>query len=185
VDVGEYGQLARIAKSLGDVKATSVSDDAGDVQARAFHVSRSGQPDLVVGASAASTVVVALLVPSENAAVGMAAARVLAHERGDMLRSGRVVTLPAGAPGTRSVRGSTGAFAIIPASVADLPKSIDVVAVHAQPPMSEWEKATLDEVKSAAPDFVSHFRAPKSRAKGSGAAPRPTGKKTVMRRRRS
>jgi hypothetical protein len=184
MDVAENGPLARIAKGLGEVVATSVTGEAGDVEARAFHVSRRGAPDVIVGGSAASTVVVALLVPTENAAVGMAAARVLATERGDQLRPGRVVTLPAGAAGARSVRGSTGAFACVPASAADLPKAVDILAVHAHPPLSEWEKATLDEVTSAVPDLVSRFRPPKSRAAKKAPAGKSASARTVVRRRK-
>ena len=112
MDTSETGELARLAKQLGDVLSTSVTDDTGDVEARAFHVQRPGKPDIVVAGSVASSKVVAMLVPSESATVGMAAVRVLANERGDQLKPGKIVSLPAGAQGSRSVRGSTGSFAM-------------------------------------------------------------------------
>lgn len=186
MDVSENGQLRRLAATLGKIVGTSISGERGDIEARAFHVERTGQPDVVIAGSAASTVVLGLLVESDGAPSGMAAARVLVHERSDVLRPGRVVTLPAGAPGTRSVRGSTGSFAVVPSAAAGLPSSVDLLAVHAFPPLSEWEQATLDEVQSAIPDLVSRFRPPKPR----GAKAMPVKKsapstKTVVRRRPS
>jgi hypothetical protein len=184
MDLGETGELARLAKTLGDVIGTSVTDDSGDVEARAFHIERKGKPDLVIAGSVASSLVVGLLVPRESATVGMAAARVLTNERGSQLKAGKVVSLPAGAQGSRSVRGSTGTFAMISASQAGLHRGVDLLAVHAYPPLSEWEEATSEEVKSAVPDLVSRFRPVKSRSKSS--PPRPAGPaktKTVLRRR--
>lgn len=183
MDISETGQLGRLAKGLGDVVDTSVTDEGGEVFARAFHVRRRGQPDLVVAGSTTSGVVVGLLTDGDGALVGMAAARVLAHVRGDELRAGRVVSIPAGAPGARSVRGSTGSFAIVPSSAGDLPRSIDVLAVHAPPPVSEWEKATLDEVRGAVPDLVSRFKKPKARGSAGPKKKAPAGKRTVVRRR--
>jgi hypothetical protein len=189
MDTGETGELARLAKTLGDVIGTSVTDDSGEVEARAFHIQRPGKPDLVIAGSVASSLVVALLVPRESATVGMAAARVLANERGDQLKPGKIVSLPAGAQGSRSVRGSTGTFAIVGASHAGLHRGVDLLAVHAYPPLSEWEEATSDEVKSAVPDLVSRFRPVRSPARGGrskSTPPKPAGPakaKTVLRRR--
>lgn len=186
MDVSENGQLRRLATSIGNVIGTSTSGEAGEVEARAFHIERAGLPDVVIAGSAGSTMILGLLVDKESAHSGMAAARVLVNERSDVLRPGRVVTLPAGAPGARSVRGSTGAFAVVPSSAAGLPKAVDLLAVHAFPPLSEWEKATLEEVQSAVPDLVSRFRPPKSRvAKAAAAKKAPTATKTVVRRRPS
>lgn len=186
MDVSENGQLRRIASALGNIVGTSTSGEGGDVDARAFHVERKGQPDVVVAGSAAHTVVLGMLAEAASATTAMAAARVLVHERGDVLRPGRVVTLPAGAPGARSVRGSTGAFAVVPTAAAGLPSSVDLLAVHAPPPLSEWEKATLDEVREAVPDLVSRFRPPKARASKTGMMPKAAPlKTTVVRRRRS
>jgi hypothetical protein len=169
MDVSEQGQLRRIAAGLGTIIATSTSGEAGEVDARAFHVARAGQPHVVVAGSVASGVVLAMLTDTEGAASAMAAARVLVHERGDVVRPGLVVTLRAGASGARSVRGSTGAFAIVSAATAELPSSVDVLAVHAFPPLSEWERASLEEVQQVVPDLVSRFRPPKPR--GAKAAP--------------
>lgn len=186
MDVSENGQLRRLATGIGKVVDTTTSGEAGEVEARAFLVERAGKPDVVIAGSAGSTVVLGLLVDKESAPSGMAAARVLVNERSDVLRPGRVVTLPAGAPGARSVRGSTGAFAVVPSSAAGLPSSVDLLAVHAYPPLSEWEKATLDEVQSAVPDLVSRFRPPKSRgAKSAPPKKAPAATKTVVRRRPS
>lgn len=186
MDVSENGQLRRLATGIGKVVDTTTSGEAGEVEARAFLVERPGKPDVVIAGSAGSTVVLGLLVDKESAPSGMAAARVLVNERSDVLRPGRVVTLPAGAPGARSVRGSTGAFAVVPSSAAGLPSSVDLLAVHAYPPLSEWEKATLDEVQSAVPDLVSRFRPPKSRgAKSAPPKKAPAATKTVVRRRPS
>ncbi len=184
MDVSENGQLRRLASSIGKIVETSTSGDAGEVDARAFLIERTGKPNVVLAGSAASTVVLALLVDGESASSGMAAARVLVHERGDVLRAGRVVSLPAGAPGTRSVRGSTGSFAVVPSSAASLPAAVDLLAVHAYPPLSEWEAATLDEVQSAIPDLVSRFRPPKPRG-GKTTPPKkpPSVARTVVRRR--
>lgn len=184
MDTGESGELARLAKTLGDVLATSVTDDSGEVDARAFHIERKGKPDLVIAGSTASSLVVGLLVPRDSALIGMAAARVLVNDRSDQLKAGKIVSLPAGAQGSRSVRGSTGTFAMIGASQAGLHRGVDLLAVHAYPPLSEWEEATGDEVKSAVPDLVSRFRPTKSRAKT--AVPKaggPSKTKTVLRRR--
>lgn len=190
MDIHEHGPLKQLASSLGRILDTSTSGEAGEVEARAFHIERAAKPDLVIAASVTSTDVVAMLVERDGAANAMAACRVLVQERGDALRPGRVVTLPAGAPGARSVRGSTGAFAIVDPSAAQLPSSVDVLAVHAQPPLSEWEEATREEVLDAVPDLISRFRAPKPRlgskaaAKSSLLAKPPPARTTVMRRRR-
>lgn len=186
MDVSERGPLRRIASSLGEIVATTTSEEAGDVDARAFHVARPGGAHVVIGGSVTSSVVVAMLCEESGALSAMAAVRVLVLERGDLLTPERVVTLPAGARGARSVRGSTGAFAIVSASAAGLPETVDVVAVHAQPPVSEWEHATLDEVSAAYPGLISQFRPPKPR--GLAAAPkRPAtaGRATVLRRRKT
>lgn len=187
MDVHENGQLRRIASSLGTIVESTVSGEAGEIDARAFHVERKGKPHVVVAASVSSTVVLAMLVEAEHAATAMAAARVLVTFRGDVLRPGKVVSLPAGAPGARSVRGSTGAFAILAASSAELPSTIDRLAVHAQAPISEWEEATLEEVQGQDPDLVSRFKAPKPRgAKASFLAkPPPSAQTKVLRRRRN
>lgn len=184
MDTGETGELARLARTLGEVLGTSVTDDSGEVEARAFHIERKGKPDLVIAGSVTSSRVIALLVPRESATVGMAAARVLANERGDQLKAGKIVSLPAGAQGSRSVRGSTGTFAMVAASQAGLHRGVDLLAVHAYPPLSEWEEATSDEVKSAVPDLVSRFRPTKSRSRSTPPkAAEPAKKKTVLRRR--
>lgn len=187
MDVHENGQLRRIASSLGTIVETTVSGEGGEVDARAFHVERKGKPHVVVAGSVSSTVVLAMLVEAEHAATAMAAARVLVAFRGDVLKPGKVVSLPAGAAGARSVRGSTGAFAILSASSANLPSGIDRLAVHALEPISEWEEATLEEVQAQDPDLLSRFRAPKPRGAKSSflAKPPPSTQKKVVRRRRN
>ncbi|MFZ9890109.1 MAG: hypothetical protein ACO3JL_21635, partial [Myxococcota bacterium] len=181
MDLSENGQLRRLCTSVGKVVGTSISGESGEVEARAFHIERSGKPHVVVAGSTSSTLIVGMLVEAEGAASGMAAARVLVNERSDALRSGHIVTLPAGATGSRSVRGSTGAFAVIPAAEAGLPQAIDLLLVHAFPPLCEWEKASIDEVRSEVPDLVSRFKPPKPRL-GTASAPRkptPTSKTVV------
>lgn len=182
MDVSDGGKLFKLAGSLGKVVGTSPLDEDLERLALALHVERAGASPIVVAGSANHDDVLALYPETETAIAAMAAARVLIHERAFDLRPGVVLTLVAGAAGSRSVRGGTGAFAIVDAKALGLPTWITAFAVSAPPPVCNWEKATLDEVKSVVPDLVSRFPRPR-KAKDGPMKPASSGPRTIIRRR--
>lgn len=186
MDINDRGAFERKVSEFGTISQRSVTEEAsgGDRLALGLYVDRGKAPGVAFGASVASSVVVAVLADSSQATTAMAAARVLAAERGDALRSGQVSTIPAGVPGSQSIRGSTGAFAIVPASEGELPKWVDHLAVHAPRPLCDWERATLDEVKGSVFDLVSRFALTKGQREKIAAKKKASASRTVVRRRK-
>ncbi len=186
MDVNDRGAFERRVSEFGTISHRSVTEESqgGDRLALGLFVDRGAQPGVAFGASIASSVVVAVLADSGQAATAMAAARVLAAERGDALRAGLVATIPAGVPGSQSIRGSSGAFAIVSPAEVQLPKWVDHLAVHAPRPLCDWERATLDEVKGAVFDLVSRFALTKGQREKLAAKKKASAARTVVRRRK-
>lgn len=186
MDVNDRGAFERKVSEFGAISGRSVTEEGpgGDRLALGLFVDRGKEPGVAFGASVASSVVVAVLADASQSTTAMAAARVLAAERGDALRAGLVATIPAGVPGSQSIRGSTGAFAIVSPSEVDLPKWVDHLAVHAPRPLCDWERATLDEVRGAVFDLVSRFALTKGQREKIAAQKKASASRTVVRRRK-
>src|SRR5688572_12986055 len=112
MDVADKGKLYNLAATIGPVVGAAPLDEDLERHALALHVERPGKPPLAVAASAYHDDVIGMFLDPDAAQAGMLAARVLVHERADDIKAGRVLTLVAGAPGSRSVRGGTGAYAL-------------------------------------------------------------------------
>ena len=183
MDVSSEGKLVRLAKSLGKVVGEAPLEEDLERLALGVHVQRDGAPPLALAASAYHDGVVAMYLEPDTAVAAMSAARALVHDRADDLSAGRVLTLLAGAKGARSVRGGTGAYALVDPKAVELPTWVTVFAVGAPPPVCNWEKATLDEVRLYVPDFVTRFPKPRKAKDASPSKPSSSGPRTVIRRR--
>ena len=184
MDVNDRGAFERKVSEFGPISSRSTTEEGpGDRVALGIFVERGAAAGVAFGASVASSVVVAELAEKSQAMTAMAVARVLATERGDDLRAGIVTSIPAGVPGSQSIRGSTGSFAIVPASEVELPSWVDHLAVHAPRPVCDWERATTEEVRGAVFDLVSRFALTKGQREKLSAQKKATATRTVVRRR--